>query len=255
MQFPFSGAILRLTGDTKYKAIIWTGICWEGRTDRMENDSLITITDPRSPASEAYRTLRTNLEFFNLDEPIRTLVVTSPGAEEGKSTVLANLAVALAQGGKQVILADCDLRRPTQHTLFGLDNATGLTTMVLDGIAQSESPLRETSVDGLRVLPTGPSPPNPAELLGSRRMKETMAALLEQADVLLFDVPPVLVVTDALVLAVQTDGVLLVVKAGSTKREHVQQARERLERVNARIVGAVLNNAPTDQTLRPYYAE
>jgi capsular exopolysaccharide synthesis family protein len=216
--------------------------------------TLITLTDPRSPVSEAYRSLRTNLEFFSLDEPIRTLVVTSPGAEEGKSTVLANLAVVLAQGGKRVILADCDLRRPTQHTLFGLDNTTGLTTMMVDETAQSEPPLRKTSVDGLRVLPAGPSPPNPAELLGSRRMKEAMAALLEQADLLLFDAPPVLAVTDALVLAVQADGVLLVVKAGSTKREHVQQAKERLERVNARIVGSVLNNAPTDSTLEGYYA-
>ncbi|UCC63927.1 MAG: CpsD/CapB family tyrosine-protein kinase [Anaerolineae bacterium] len=216
--------------------------------------TLITLTDPRSPVSEAYRSLRTNLEFFSLDEPIRTLVVTSPGAEEGKSTVLANLAVVLAQGGKRVILADCDLRRPTQHTLFGLDNATGLTTMMVDETAQSEPPLRKTAVDGLRVLPAGPSPPNPAELLGSRRMKEAMAALLDQADLLLFDAPPVLAVTDALVLAVQADGVLLVVKAGGTKREHVQQAKERLERVNARIVGSVLNNAPTDSTLEGYYA-
>ena len=216
--------------------------------------TLITLTNPRSPVSEAYRTLRTNLEFFSLDEPIRTLVVTSPGAEEGKSTVLANLAVALAQGGKRVILVDCDLRRPTQHTLFGLDNATGLTTMMLDEAAQADPPLRETPVDGLRVLPAGPPPPNPAELLGSRRMKETLAALLKKADVLLFDAPPVLAVTDALVLAVQTNGVLLVVKAGGTTREHVQQAKERLERVNARIVGAVLNNAPTDAMLQGYYA-
>jgi len=216
--------------------------------------TLITLTDPRSPVSEAYRSLRTNLEFFSLDEPIRTLVVTSPGAEEGKSTVLANLAVVLAQGGKRVILADCDLRRPTQHTLFGLDNTAGLTTMMVDETAQSEPPLRKTSVDGLRVLPAGPSPPNPAELLGSRRMKEAMANLLEQVDLLLFDAPPVLAVTDALVLAVQADGVLLVVKAGGTKREHVQQAKERLERVKARIVGSVLNNAPTDPTLEGYYA-
>ena len=216
--------------------------------------TLITLTNPRSPVSEAYRTLRTNLEFFSLDEPVRTLVVTSPGAKDGKSTVLANLAVALAQGGKRVILVDCDLRRPTQHTLFGLDNATGLTTMMLDEAAQSKPPLRETSVDGLRVLTAGPLPPNPAELLGSRRMKETLAALLKKADVLLFDAPPVLAVTDALVLAVRTDGVLLVVKAGGTTREHVQQAKERLERVNARIVGAVLNNAPTDAMLQGYYA-
>jgi capsular exopolysaccharide synthesis family protein len=216
--------------------------------------TLITLTDPRSPVSEAYRTLRTNLEFFSLDEPIRTLVVTSPGPEEGKSTVLANLAVVLAQGGKRVILVDCDLRRPAQHALFGLDNATGLTTMMLDEGAQSDPPLRETAVDGLWVLPAGPPPPNPAELLGSRRMQETIAALLKQADVLLFDAPPVLAVTDALVLVVQTDGALLVVKAGGTRREHVQRAKERLERVNARIVGAVLSNAPTDSMLQGYYA-
>jgi len=220
----------------------------------MSNDNLVTLTDPRSPTSEAYRTLRTNLEFFNLDEPIRTMVVTSPGAEEDKAAVLANLAVTLAQGGKRVVLIDCDLRYPILHTLFGLENTAGFTTMILDKAALANPPLHNTEVAGLRVLPAGPTPPNPAELLGSRRIKEAIAVLLEQADMLLFAAPPVLVVTDALVLAVQTDGLLLVTQAGSTKREHVQRAKERLERVNVRIVGAVLNNAPADRSLQGYYA-
>ena len=215
---------------------------------------LITLTAPRSPAAEAYRTLRTNLYFSSLDQVLETLVVTSAAPGDGKSTTLSNLAVTMAQGERPTILVDADLRQPSLHTLFGVSNSEGLTTMAVDKGALSEPPLVDSGVDNLWLLPSGPLPPNPAEILGSRRMEEIINALKSRADMLLFDAPPLLAVTDALVLAVQTDGVLLVVKAGGTKREHVQQAKERLERVNARIVGAVLNNAPTDQTLQAYYA-
>jgi len=216
-------------------------------------DHLITVADPRSPVSEAYRTLRTNLDFSSLDEPIKTMLVTSAGPEEGKSTVLANLAVTTAQAGRKVILADCDLRRPTLHSIFNLKNDVGLTTMVVDDVAMESPPLQDTGVEGLQLVSSGPLPPNPSELLGSRRMEEIIAALLERADVVLFDAPPVVAVTDAAVLATKVDGVLLVINAGGTKRDYAGAAKARLEKVNANLLGAVLNNVKFDVSLHRYY--
>jgi capsular exopolysaccharide synthesis family protein len=216
-------------------------------------DGLITLTDPRSPVAEAYRTLRTNLYFSSLDKPIRTLVVTSAAPEEGKSTTLANLAVTIAQGGRRTILADCDLRRPSLHEIFGVSNAHGLTTMMVEASALAQPPLVATGVDNLWLLPSGPLPPNPAELLGSNRMDEVIAALKAQAEMVLFDAPPVIAVTDAAVLASKVDAVLLVVSAGRTRREHVQRARALLDRAGIRLIGAVLTNAPLDSALGGYY--
>jgi capsular exopolysaccharide synthesis family protein len=217
------------------------------------SDLLVTLSNPRSPISEAYRTLRTNLQFVSPDKPLRTLLITSPGAEEGKSTMLANLAVAMAQGEKQVVLVDCDLRRPNLHRLLGLAQKPGLTTMVVDEKAMSEPPLQETAVPGLRLLASGPLPPSPADLLGSQRMDRILELLKERADVVLLDAPPVVAVSDAAVLATKVDGVLLVVSAGQTKRDGVQAAKTRLEKVNANVIGAVLTNVPLDASLERYY--
>ncbi len=219
------------------------------------SESLVTLTNPRSPVSEAYRTLRTNLEFSSLDKPIKTMVVTSPGLGEGKSTTLANLAVTLAQAEKEVILVDCDLRRPSQHEIFGLSNGVGLTTMVVDDGAMKEPPLLDTGVAGLRLLPSGPLPPNPSELVGSRRMAEIISLLAERSDIALFDAPPVVAVTDAAVLASRVDGVLLVIKAGATKRDHAQRAKALLEKVNAHLLGVVLNDIKMDTSYYGYYTE
>lgn len=215
---------------------------------------LITLLDPRSPVAEAYRSLRTNLEFASLDRPLRSLVVTSPGPEEGKSTALANLAVVTAEANKRVILVDCDLRRPRQHEIFGLPNDQGLTNVVVDEKALEKPPFQEVGVEGLRVLTSGPLPPNPAELLASRRMDDVLRLLVDQADLVLFDVPPVIAVTDAAILASKVDGTLLLIGAGNTRREHAQRAKEVLERVNARLVGAVLMGVPFDESLHRYYA-
>ncbi len=217
------------------------------------SDLLVTISSPRSPISEAYRTLRTNLQFVSLDKPLRSLLVTSPGAQEGKSTMLANLAVTIAQGEKQVILVDCDLRRPTLHKLFRLESRPGLTTMMLDEGAMSDPPLQETVVPGLQLLASGPLPPSPADLLGSRRMDRVLELLTERADMVLLDAPPVVAASDAAVLATKVDGVLLVVSAGQTKRDGVQAAKTRLEKVNANLIGAVLTNMPLDASLERYY--
>jgi len=213
---------------------------------------LITLTDPRSPAAEAYRTLRTNLTFAALDKPIETLVVTSAAPGEGKSTVLANLAVTMAQGERRTILVDADLRRPSLHEIFGVANDRGLTTMIVEEAALNEPPLVKSGVDNLWLVPSGPLPPNPADILGSRKMEDAIAALKARADVVLFDAPPVIAVTDGAVLGTKVDGVLLVVCAGRTRREHAQRARESLERVHVRIVGAVLNDAPRNVVLGGY---
>ncbi len=217
-----------------------------------EQLDLITLTNPRSPATEAYRTLRTNLTFAALDKPIETLVVTSAAPGEGKSTVLANLAVTMAQGGRRTILVDADLRRPFLHEIFGIVNDRGLTTMIVEEAGLDDPPLIDVGVDNLWLMPSGPMPPNPADILGSRKMEEVIAVLRARADVVLFDAPPIIAVTDAAVLGTKVDGVLLVVCAGRTRREHAQRARELLERVHVRIVGAVLNDAPRDVTLGGY---
>lgn len=219
----------------------------------MTQPNLITLTNPRSPVSEAYRTLRTSLIFSSLNEPLQTLVMTSPAPEEGKSTALANLAVTLAQGGRSTIIVDCDLRRPSQHMLWSVDQEPGLTNMVLEDM--SGPPLVDTGVEGLRLVTSGLLPPNPADLLGSRRMDEIIEGLRSEAEFILFDAPPVIAVTDAALLASKLDGVMIVLRAGGTRREHAERAKELLERVNVRIVGAVLTNAQVDTRVGGYYSD
>lgn len=213
--------------------------------------SLITLTDPQSPISEAYRTLRTNLSFYSLDHPIRSLVVTTPAQGEGKSETVANLAVTMAQSGRRTILVDCDLRRPSLHTFFGLNAEPGLVNMILD--ESDEPPLQQTSVENLWLLSSGPKPPNPADLLGSKKIDQLLAKLGEMADILIFDAPPILAVTDSAVLGAKVDGVLLVIAAGKTRRDHAERAKELLEKAKIRVVGSALTNAPKGIALGDYY--
>jgi capsular exopolysaccharide synthesis family protein len=214
---------------------------------------LIAALQPASPNAEAYRVLRTNLQFSTLDSPLRTLAVTSPQPLEGKSTTLANLAVVLAQQGKRVVVVDTDLRRPTQHRIFGVPNNTGLTTAVLQEPPASDGLLKETVQENLWLLTTGPLPPYPAELLGSRRFAAVVEDLKARADVVLFDTPPVLSVADAAILASQVDGVLLVVDAGVTRRGKAVQAREALDKVGAKVLGVSLNRVSAHQSDYYYY--
>jgi capsular exopolysaccharide synthesis family protein len=218
-------------------------------------NTLVTISNPRSPVAEAYHSLRTNLEFSSPDKPLRSMVVTSAGSEEGKSTTLANLAVTMAQAGKRVILVDCDLRRPSIHQIFNALNSSGLTDLVRDESLMANPPLQDTPVANLKLLTSGQLPPNPSELLGSRRMDEIIAALLTRTDMLLFDAPPIIAVTDAALLSAKVDGVLLIISAGKTKREHARKARALLEKVNARLIGTVLNNVKLDSSLQYYYSQ
>ena len=212
--------------------------------------TLITLTHPRSPAAEAYRTLRANLQLASPDHPLHTLVVTSAAPGEDKSITLANLAVAMAQGGQRVILVDADLRHPSLHKLFDAPNERGLVTLLDEQDALTAPPLVPVAeVEHLQLLTSGPLPLDTAAQLGSARMDKVIAALQKQADVVLFDAPPVLSATDAAILGTKVDGVLLVVQAKHTSRDHVQQAKERLEKASVRIVGMALTHAAADKSL------
>lgn len=213
---------------------------------------VVTQHDPGAIASEAYRVLRTNLQFLGLDEPVRSMLVTSATPGEGKSTTISNLAVAFAQTGAKVCLVDADLRRPTIAKTFGLENWSGLTTALI-GQAGLDACLRNTDIPGLTVMTSGPIPPNPAELVGSARMGALLEQLQERFDTVLIDSPPVLAVTDAAVLAPKVGGVVLVVRANAVDQRQVNRAREALEAVKARVLGVVLSAVQPEGREGYYY--
>jgi non-specific protein-tyrosine kinase len=220
---------------------------------------LVAYAEPKSAAAEAYRTLRTNITFASPDKPVHVIMATSTSPDDGKSTTIANLAITFAASGASTVLVDGDLRRPHLHTIFGLPNEQGLTTLVVDmaratgGGSVAQIPLQNTQVANLQVLTSGPVPPNPAEILSSQRMGELLEMLRGKADYVLIDTPPIIAVTDAAVLASKVDGVLLVVNAGKTKRELAIKARDMLKQVNANVIGVVLNNAQVDKSAYAYY--
>ena len=212
---------------------------------------LIVHEQAKSPVAEAYRTLRTNIQFAQIDGELKTIMFTSAGPGEGKSTTTANTAVALAQSGKSVILVDCDLRKPVQHRIFGKKNK-GVTNALVEDIP-AISLLQDTEVEGLRLLTSGPIPPNPSELLGSDAMLQILQSLEAEADYVVVDAPPVVAVTDACVLASKVDGVLLVVAAGVAKPEMAQKAKELLVKAKGRILGAVINRVEIEEEHAYYY--
>jgi succinoglycan biosynthesis transport protein ExoP len=215
---------------------------------------LVASTESKAPESEAYRTLRTNIQFSSVDKPVKTLLVTSSGPSEGKSTTAANLAVVVAQTGQQVIVVDADLRRPVLHRVFGVPNNTGLTTALLAGDDTGlESHLRPTKVDNLVVLTSGPIPPNPSEMLGSHRMASLIERLSQLADVVIFDSPPVLAVTDAAVMGRQVDGVVLVTDARQTREMALARAVSELQNTGANVLGVVLNRLDSRGGSSYYY--
>jgi tyrosine-protein kinase len=225
-----------------------TGMMTLGAIGRIQEagprNSLVTIRNPRSPAAETYRMLRVNLDFSAIDRPLRTIAVTSSGPAEGKTTTIANLAVAIAQTGKRVILVDTDLRRPMLHKVFHLPNERGVTTALLNpGEGGIKSHLIRSGIRNLLLMTCGPIPPNPAELLGSRRMAQLIDDLKSHADVVLFDTPPLLVFADAALLAGICDGTLLVVRAGFTRMGALARAREQIAQSGARLLGVALNRA------------
>lgn len=209
---------------------------------------LVTFHDPKSPISEAYRTLRTNVQFKGLMGNAKTLTITSSGPQEGKTTTLCNLAVTMAQSGQRVLAVGCNLRRPALHKMFGIRKKPGLTD-VLIGARQWQEVVQETGIENLSAFCSGPIPPNPSELLGSPEMTELIRQVREAYDVILLDCPPVLPVTDAAVLSSKTDAVLLVYYVGRAAREALLRAKVQLENVGAKLLGVVLNQIPAEGRL------
>ena len=202
--------------------------------------SLITHINPKSPISEQYRTIRTNIQFASIDKEIKTLMVTSSGPGEGKSTTVANLAVVLAQQGKKVLLIDGDLRKPTVHYTFKVSNIYGVTN-VLTRQTSLQDAVVTTTIPDVYVLPSGPVPPNPSELIDSKSMDQLIEEASTIYDYVLFDTPPIMAVTDGQLLAHRVDGVILVISSGKTEIEAAVKSKELLEHANAKILGTVLN--------------
>ena len=219
---------------------------------RKIESRLITHLDPKSPVSEAYRTLRTNLQFSKIDRKLKTILVTSSGPKEGKSTTAANLAIALAQVGQKVVLVDADLRRPVVHSIFGMEKDEGVTNYLM-GTVTYESVLNSTFHENLYVIPSGVLPPNPSELLASRPMETLIKKLQEDFDVIIFDSPPVIAVTDAAILSTKVDGTILVVNSGNTNRDALIRGNTLLESVDAKLLGVLLNGVDIEGMYGSYY--
>ncbi len=211
------------------------------KKDRVTQKELIVHTDPQSAVAECCRTIRTNLAFMSADKPLRSLLLTSPAPSEGKSTVAASLAISLANGGRRVLLVDTDLRRPRLHRAFSVSSTVGLSS-VLAGQATLEEAIQNTVVDDLFLLPCGPIPPNPAELLHTAKFAALLEELKQRFDLLLFDSPPVNVVTDAAVLGPQLDAAVLVAKGGATSRDALKHAFLRLRGIGTTVLGCIIND-------------
>lgn len=224
-------------------------------TDTMDNGAkLITAANPKNPVSEQFRTIRTNIHFMSVDKPLRRIAFTSSSVSEGKSTVTANMAITWAQDGKKVLLIDADLRRSTLHRTFELPNNRGLTTILTSGLSKIDlnEVIPNSGVENLDVLPAGPIPPNPSELLNSKRMLNFLKAVEPMYDLVVLDVPPLLEVTDTQVLSDKLDGIVLVVRAGVTQKAGVTRAVEMLKISKARLLGYVLNDADSEDAAYGY---
>jgi capsular exopolysaccharide synthesis family protein len=218
----------------------------------FDTKGIITNDNPKSPVSEAYRVLRTNILFSSFDKPIKTILVTSAGPGEGKSTTIANLAVTFAQQGSKVLLIDADLRKPRLHRLFGMDNSNGLTNL-LSAHSDYRDYVRTSRINNLEVLFCGAIPPNPSELLMSNVMKQFIEQVKNDYDIILLDAPPAISVTDAAVISTYIDGTILVAASGEVERETLLRAKEVLNKVNANILGVVLNKINTKTSGRYHY--
>jgi len=216
------------------------------------NNELITYKYPKSSMAEAYRTLRTNLGFASMNEPCRSILFTSTSPRDGKSTIVSNLAVVMAQAGNRVLLIDADLRKPMQHNIFEVDNRQGLTNVLLREV-EVDKALHNGLVDNLHVLTSGPIPPNPAEILGSERTEQVLQQLLDEYDYVFIDSPPILAVTDASILSTIVDGVVLVLNYAVTRNDLAREAVDQFKKASARIIGVVLNQVKMDSGNHKYY--
>jgi capsular exopolysaccharide synthesis family protein len=198
--------------------------------------------NPRSVVADAFRSLRTNMEFVSVDKPLKTILISSPTVADGKTSVATNLSIVMAQGGKKVILVDADLHRPKVHHMLNLQNRQGLSDLFRDQLSISEV-CQEWKVENLKVITSGVLPPNPTDLLGSKKMDTIIDALRREADIVIIDGPP-FVVTDASVLATKVDGMLFVVRYGYTRRGSASRAFEQVKRAGVNVVGVAINRLP-----------
>lgn len=222
-------------------------------TGEEGREKLFALFNPKSPVVESFRTLRTNIAFSSVDRPYKIILVASAIPNEGKSTVTANLGIVMAQAGARVLIVDADLRKPTQHRIFELENSRGLVNAIIQNDVQGV--IQPGPIGGLSIITSGPIPPNPSELLASNRMNDFLSCIREEFDTILVDSPPVLAVTDALILASRVDGVMMVVKSGSTRLDAVKNAIDQLKKASGEnFMGVVLNEvAVTTGDYRYYY--
>ena len=203
---------------------------------------MITVSKAGSANTEQFNTIRTNIEFSSADEQFKSIMLTSSMASEGKSTVAANLAVSFARQGKKTLLVDSDLRRPTLNATFSIADPKGLTNFLTEKDMPANAVIYKTTVDNLSVMPSGPVPPNPSELIGSRKMAGLIKGLERIYDIVIYDAPPLLSVTDAQLISTRVDGTVLVVREGKTEKEALRQAVGLLNHVNAKIIGTIFND-------------
>ena len=213
---------------------------------------LIVDREPKSPVSEHFRTIRTNITYSNIDNPVKSVLFTSATPSAGKSTVAANVAIAYAQAGKSTLLIDGDLRRPTTHYTFEMQNVRGLSTAIINELPLNEV-ARESGIENLDVITSGPIPPNPSELLSSKKMNLFMKVVTDHYEMVIIDSPPVLAVTDSQILSQLTDATILVTNVDDNNRDSILQAKELMEKADANIIGVVLNNKKMDNKKDSYY--
>lgn len=219
------------------------------------NPGLVVPSRPKSVIAEQFRALRTNIEFSMIDHDLKSLVVTSTGPEAGKSIIAANLAAIFATEDKRVLLVDADLRKPTVHKTFRLRNTDGLTTLLMQQNTDLSDIVYKTNKKGLYVVTSGPVPPNPADLLGTKRMEILKEEMEEMFDLVIFDMPPILAVTDAQIMASKVDGTIFVLPESGVTKESALKAKELLEMAEANVIGAVVNRAEKTKDSYYYYAE
>lgn len=225
----------------------------KNRRNRNQQAGVIVADNPTSIVSEEFRSIRTNIQFSMVDKKIQTLLVTSSTAESGKTTVAVNLAAAFAAEDARVLVVATDMRKPRIHNIFKSEKTQGIANLITNRDLLLEDVVQQSTVENLSFLPCGPIPPNPSELLNSNRMTEIIEKMKQQYDVIVFDSPPVLAVTDAQILSAKVDGTLFVIPEGEVKKEEVHDAAERLKKVNAHVLGTIMNKVELDAEAYYYY--